>query len=216
MTATLTARRRALAPALSRLSTSSEIAAQRLEHAGTVQRVGRELRHAAEVERVGQLGRRRGSAPSADPACCTATTSGTVRASMPCSARLCVQVLEALDVLLELARLAVGDEHDAVRALEHELARGLVVDLPGHGVELELRREAGDRAEVERQEVEEQRAVGLRRERDHLAFPVVGNLAVDVMQVRRLSRPTRSVVDDLAGDLARGVVDERHDIVAVV
>ena len=49
-----------------------------------------------------------------------------------------VQVLKALDVLLELARLAVGDEHDAVGALEHELARRLVVDLPRHRVELEL------------------------------------------------------------------------------
>ena len=49
-----------------------------------------------------------------------------------------VQVLEALDVLVELARLAVGHEHDAVGALQHELARRLVVDLPGHGVELEL------------------------------------------------------------------------------
>ena len=48
-----------------------------------------------------------------------------------------VQVLQALDVLVELARLAVGHEHDAVGALEHELARGVVVDLAGHGVELE-------------------------------------------------------------------------------
>jgi hypothetical protein len=30
------------------------------------------------------------------------------------------------------------------------------------------------------------------------------------MQVRRLSRPTRPVVDDLARDLAGGVVDEGH------
>ena len=174
-----------------------------------MQRVGLEFGHAAKVERIGQFGpaedeiarevllvvlqhERHGARVDA--------VFGEVR----------VQILKALDVLLELARLAVGHEHDAVGALKHELARRLVVDLPGHGVELELGREAGDRAEIERQEVEEQRAIRLRRERDHLPFPIIGNLPVDVMQIRRLSGPTRPVVDDFARDLAGGVVDERQ------
>ena len=66
------------------------------------------------------------------------TTSGIDARIDPLLGEVRVQVLEALDVLVELAGLAVGDEHDAVGALQHELARRLVVDLPGHGVELEL------------------------------------------------------------------------------
>src|SRR5262249_32926461 len=76
--------------------------------------------------------------------------------------------------------------------------------------ELEFGREAGDHAEVERQEIEEQRAIGLRGEGHHLPFSLVGHLSVDVMQIRRLSGPAWSVIDDLAGDLASGVVDERQ------
>ena len=63
------------APALARAQTlEHELGdrAQRLEHAGAVQRVGRELRHAAEIERVRQLRGAVGSARAADPACCTA------------------------------------------------------------------------------------------------------------------------------------------------
>src|SRR6185503_5883567 len=97
-----------------------------------------------------------------------------------------------------------------VGALQYELARRLIIDLSRHRVELESRGEAGDRAEVERQEVEEERAVRLRRERHHLAFPLLGNMAVDVVQVRRLARASRAIVDDLARDLAGLVVDERH------
>ena len=121
-----------------------------------------------------------------------------------------MQVLKALDVLVELARLRIGDEDHAVGALKHQLARRLVVHLSRHGIELELRREAGDRAEIERQKIEEQCAIGLRRERDHLALSLVRHLPVDVVQVRRLSGPARPVVDDLARDLAGRVVDERH------
>src|SRR6185503_10764675 len=38
------------------------------------------------------------------------------------------------------------------------------------------------------------------------------NPAVDVLQVGRLPGPPRSVVDDLAGDLTRREVDQRHEI----
>jgi hypothetical protein len=58
-------------------------------------------------------------------------TSGTVRASIPLIGEIRVQVLKALDVLRKLPRLAVRNEHDAVRALQHELPRRLVVDLTG-------------------------------------------------------------------------------------
>ena len=121
-----------------------------------------------------------------------------------------VKILHALDVLGELPRLAVGDEHDAVGTVQHQLPRRLVVHLAGDGVELEARREPRDGAEVERQEVEEERAIRLRREGDHLPFAIARHLLVNVMQIRRLPGPPRAVVDDLAGDLTSGVVDQRH------
>src|SRR5690606_38154636 len=48
-----------------------------------------------------------------------------------------VQVPQALDVLFELLRLRVRDEHDAVRTAQHQLPRRVVVDLPGNRVELQ-------------------------------------------------------------------------------
>src|SRR4029078_7692504 len=65
-----------------------------------------------------------------------------------------VQVLHALDVLLDLAPLAVGDEHDPVCTLQHELSCRGVVYLPRHRVELQAGREARDRSEIERKEIE--------------------------------------------------------------
>src|SRR5262249_20338122 len=70
--------------------------------------------------------------------------------------------------------------------------------------------EAPDLAERKRQEVEEERPLGLRRERDHLALRLGVGLGVDVLEVGRLSAQTRTVVHDLAVDLARAVVDEGH------
>ena len=119
-----------------------------------------------------------------------------------------MQVLQALDVLLELARLAVGHEHHAVGALQHELARRLVVDLARHGVELELRREPRDLPRSSgRKSKNSVRSVCVASD-TILPFAVVRHLPVDVVQVRRLPGPARSVVDDLAGDLAGRVVDE--------
>src|SRR2546427_9369992 len=46
----------------------------------------------------------------------------------------------------------------------HEPPGGVVVHLAGHGVELKPRREPRDLPEVDRQEIEEQRPVGLRSE----------------------------------------------------
>src|SRR4029079_1590229 len=55
-----------------------------------------------------------------------------------------------------------------------------------------------------------QRALGLGRERDHLAARARVGLAVDVLQVGRLPAQAGAVIDDLAVDLARKVVDEGH------
>src|SRR5262249_54742022 len=121
-----------------------------------------------------------------------------------------LEVADRLDVGLHALVLAVGDEDDAVDPLQDQLPAGVVEDLAGDGVEVEAGGEAADGAEVERQEVEEERAVGLGRQRDHLALRLRGGLVVDVLQVGRLAAQPRAVVDDLAVDLLAGVVDEGH------
>src|SRR5947207_15115628 len=47
-----------------------------------------------------------------------------------------VKVLETLDVLRQLARLAVGDRDDTVDSLQHQLSRRGIVYLPGERVQL--------------------------------------------------------------------------------
>ena len=69
---------------------------------------------------------------------------------------------------------------------------------------------AQDLAEAERKEVEEQRPLGLRGEGDHLALRLGTGLVVDVLQVRGLAAETWPVINQLAVDLTRTVVDEGH------
>src|SRR5262249_12136402 len=82
--------------------------------------------------------------------------------------------------------------------------------LSGHGVEVEAGLEASNLGQRQRQEVEEQRAVGLGGEGNHLALRLGIGLGVDVLEIRRLAAETRPVIDDLAADFARRVVDEGH------
>src|SRR5690606_19389076 len=104
----------------------------------------------------------------------------------------------------------VGHEDHAVHATQDELARGVVEDLPGHSVEVEARLEAVHLAEVEGQEVEEQRALVLGSEGDHLTLRLGRHLLVDLLQVRRLARQAGPVVDDLEVDLPDREVDRAH------
>ena len=120
------------------------------------------------------------------------------------------QATLALGVGVEHRGLAVGDEHDRVAALQHHPPGGFVEDLAGHGVDLHPRAHAADHAELDRQEVEEQRAVGLRGERHQLALRLEGQVVVDPLQVGGLAAQARPVVDELGRDLLRRVVEERH------
>ena len=122
-----------------------------------------------------------------------------------------VEVGQRLDVRFHARVLRVGDEHHAVDAFQDQLARGVVEDLAGNGVEVKARLEAAHGAEVEREEVEEERAVGFRGEGDQLSLRLRIGLVVDPLQVGRLAAQTGTVIDDLAVDLPRGVVDERHE-----
>jgi hypothetical protein len=121
-----------------------------------------------------------------------------------------LEVLERLDVRAEHRFLRVGDEHDAVGALEDQLPRLVVEDLPGDRVQLDPRLHAADLSEVDRQEIEEQRAVGLGRQREHLAADLTREVLVDVLEVGGLPAEPRPVVHDLRGQLSRRVVEEHH------
>ena len=67
-----------------------------------------------------------------------------------------------------------------------------------------------DRAELDGQEVEEERAVGLGGQREHLALVLDGQLLVDPLQVGRLPAQAGAVVDDLGRQLLGRVVEEDH------
>src|SRR5215210_1248269 len=121
-----------------------------------------------------------------------------------------LQVADRLDVGFHPRLLAVGDEDHAVDPLEDQLAARVVEDLAGDGVEMEAGGEAADAPQVEGEEVEEQRAVGLGGQRNHLALRLGRCLVVDVLQIGRLPTQAGAVVDDLAVDLLAGVVDESH------
>src|SRR5713101_8413891 len=91
---------------------------------------------------------------------------------------------------------------------------GGLVALPRYGIELELGGEARDAPQVQREKVEEQSAVGVSGEGNHAPPATLRHPAEDVLQVRRLTGPAGPVVDDLAGDLTRGEVHERHRLIA--
>src|SRR6266705_3004753 len=133
-----------------------------------------------------------------------------LRQVVPVFGHVVVEVLHGFDVGFHALHLAVGDEYDAVHALEDELAARVVIHLARHGVEVEAGLEAADRPQVHREEVEEQGALGLGGQRDHLAPGVGRHLAVDVLQVRRLAAQAGAVIDELAVDLAGRVVNHRH------
>ena len=108
--------------------------------------------------------------------------------------------------------LRIGHEHDAVHAAQNQLAAGVVKDLSRNGVEVNARLEAAHRAQIQRQEVEEQGSIGLGGERDHLALLLFGCFLEDELQIRRLAAQPGAVVDDLAVDLACCEVDETQKV----
>src|SRR5690348_18335066 len=64
--------------------------------------------------------------------------------------------------------------------------------------------------DIEREEIEEQRTLGLGRERDHASLLAFASTIVDELQVGSLTAKASAVVDDLAADLSRGKVDDAH------
>src|SRR5262252_4593844 len=78
---------------------------------------------------------------------------------------------------------------------------------------MEARFETANRPQVQRKEIEEQSAVRLRGQRHHFAFLVLPGVVVDPLEVGGFSSETRAVVHQLAINLARRKIDERHFVV---
>ena len=125
-------------------------------------------------------------------------------------------VLVALEVRVEHRLLRVGHEAHRIGALQHHPAGGVVEHLPGHGVELDPRAHAADRPDLDRQEVEEERAVRLGGEREHLALVLDGQLLVDPLEIRGLAAQPGPVVDDLGRQLLGRVVEEHHAVTGIL
>jgi hypothetical protein len=66
------------------------------------------------------------------------------------------------------------------------------------------------RAQFQRHEIEEERAIRLGRKADELPLGLRGSRIKDILEIGRFAAQSRPVVNDLAIDLARSVVNERH------
>src|SRR5256885_5410283 len=75
---------------------------------------------------------------------------------------------------------------------------------------MEARLESTYRPQIQWQKIKEQRAVGLRRQRDHLPFLILPGMVVNPLQVGGLSAQTWTVIHQLAVNFARRKIDERH------
>src|SRR5437899_11470281 len=78
---------------------------------------------------------------------------------------------------------------------------------------MKARLEPAYRSQIQWQEVEEQRAVRLCRQRHHFALLILSCVVVDPLQVGGFSAQTWTVVHQLAVNFARGKIDERHFVV---
>src|SRR5215475_13444976 len=78
---------------------------------------------------------------------------------------------------------------------------------------MEARFEAAHGPQVQRKEVEEQRAVRFRGQRHHFALLVLPGVFVNPLKVGGFSAETRAVVHQLAINFARRKIDERHFVV---
>src|SRR6185369_14895736 len=122
------------------------------------------------------------------------------------------EVVQRLDIGVHTLFLRIGHEHHSIDTLQNQFARRIVKNLTRHGVQVKARLEAANCPQLERHEIKEQRAISLGREADQLAARLGRGRIKDVLQVCRLTTQAWAVVDDLAVDFSRSVVDEGHSV----
>ena len=123
------------------------------------------------------------------------------------------QVGKAFNIFLHLLILRIGYEDDAVHSAQDQLPGRVVDDLARDGVELELGLEAFDGHRLNREEVEEERAVGTGGEGNEFALVALRSLHVVVHldQIGRLASQGRAVIDDLDLEFFGCLIDYRHN-----
>ena len=114
------------------------------------------------------------------------------------------------EIVRGAARVAVGDEDEAIGSAEDDLAGGVVVCLAGDGVELEAGAVAVDEDAFDGEEVEEEGAVAHGGERDEVAACGAVEPLVDPGEVGGFSGHGGAGVDEFEGDLAGFVVEDGH------
>ena len=118
--------------------------------------------------------------------------------------------MKRMVIRFEAVRRRIGDENEAIGAMENELAGRIIVDLAGHGVELEACLVAVDFCRMHREEIEEERAVRRGGERYEVTTLLLIHFGVDVSEIGRLATEGGATVDNLERDLFGLVVDECH------
>src|SRR5207247_4365193 len=112
--------------------------------------------------------------------------------------------------------LRIRHEYDSIDPFQDQLAARIVVDLPGYRIEVKPGAKPPDLPQLQRKEVEEQRAVHLRGQGDHLAAGFLGDARINVLEIGGFAAEAGTVIDDFAVDLARRVIDQRHVAMALL
>src|SRR5262249_14350419 len=122
-----------------------------------------------------------------------------------------LEVLQGFQVGVQAFFLGIGHEDHSIHAAQDQFAAGVVENLSGDGVKVKPGAQAADGTQIQGKEVEEQGAISLRGQRDHLALLLVGGLIKDELQVRGLTTQTSAVIYDFAVDFARRKIDKTQD-----
>src|ERR1700687_1491037 len=113
-----------------------------------------------------------------------------------------VKILPVGVVVLGRGPLAVGDERNRVRALKNYPASRVMDDLSRDGEELDLHPVTTCGAEEYRQQIEKKSSIVPRLHGEQSAADLGLQLLVDHLQICRLARKTRAVIDDFDRQLA--------------
>jgi hypothetical protein len=81
-----------------------------------------------------------------------------------------------------------------------------------HREETDHELHAADGAEVQRQQIEVDGAIGFGRDRQQLAARLGSHALMDLLEVRRLAAAARAVIHNLGDQLARFVIVSRHAV----
>src|SRR5262249_8485209 len=125
-------------------------------------------------------------------------------------AHVALQLDQTLKVLFQFLRGGIHDEDNAVSTVEDSDACALIEHLTWDRIEVEANIEAMDRAQVKREEVEEQRTLALGGDGEQITVRLLWGMIVYVLQVGGLAAVPGAIIDNLAVNLTTGNVNKGH------